>query len=354
LQAVVLVGGEGTRLRPLTFETAKPMVPIMNVPFLERTLRRLKAAGIDDVILPAGYLPATISSYFGDGSRLGLTIRYVIEETPLGTAGAIKNVAQYIDGPFFVLNGDVLTSLDLRKMLEVHEQKGGMGVLHLIRAEDPSAFGCVVHDADGRVTAFVEKPKREDAPTNEVNAGTYLLDPAVLDLIPQGRMVSIERETFPLVVAGVRPLYAYTTDDYWVDLGNPQAYLGAHRHIFDGRMPLEIGQGTEGPGAKDVPAASCIPPVYIGERVRIAPDARVGPYAVLGDGCDIGAGAVVRDSLLWDGVVVENGATIDGSIVASLARIGAHAVVNPGSVIGHGSIIQSESIVEENARVTAR
>jgi mannose-1-phosphate guanylyltransferase len=353
LQAVVLVGGEGTRLRPLTLETPKPMVPIMNVPFLERTLLRLKAAGIDEVILPAGYLPAAISSYFGDGSRFGLTIDYVIEETPLGTAGAIKNVAGFIKGPFFVLNGDVLTSLDLRKMIELHEQKQGMGVLHLIRVEDPSAFGCVVHDASGKVEAFVEKPKREEAPTNEVNAGTYLLDPAILELIPDGRMVSIERETFPIVVAGSRPLYAYTTNDYWIDLGNPEAYMRAHHDVFDGAMPLGIGQGIEGPGAKDVPAVNCVAPVYIGEGVRIGAGADVGPYVVLGDKCSIGAGATVRNSILWDAVSVEDGAFVDGAIVASRARIGARSVVKPGSVIGHDGIIGSGAELAENARVTA-
>lgn len=324
----------------------------MNVPFLERSLQRLKAAGIDDVILPAGYLPATISDYFGDGSRFGVNIQYVVEETPLGTAGAIKNVAGYITGPFFVLNGDVLTSLDLRKMIEMHAQKRGLGVLHLIRVDDPSAFGCVVHDADGRVTAFVEKPKREEAPTNEINAGTYLLDPAILDLIPGHRMVSIERETFPLVVARREPsLYAFTTADYWVDLGNPEAYLRAHRHIFDGRMPLGIDGGIEGPGVHGVPPEACLPPVFIGRDVRIAAGAQVGPYAVLGDGCRIESGAHVRDSLLWDNVVVESGASIDGSIIASRAHIGAHAVVKPGSVVGHESQIGPDSTVEENARV---
>jgi NDP-sugar pyrophosphorylase family protein len=351
LQAVVLVGGEGTRLRPLTLETPKPMVPIMNVPFLERTLLRLRAAGIDEVILPAGYLPAAISSYFGDGSRFGLTIDYVVEETPLGTAGAIKNVAQFIKGPFFVLNGDVLTSLDLRKMLALHQQKQGMGVLHLIRVDDPSAFGCVVHDEAGKVSAFVEKPKREEAPTNEINAGTYLLDPAILDLIPEGRMVSIERETFPLVVAGARPLYAYTTNDYWVDLGSPDAYLRAHRDVFNGGMPLGIEQGTSGPGAKDVPATSCISPVFVGAGVRIATGASVGPYVVLGDRSSIGAGASVRNSVLWDAVTVEDGAVVDGAIVASRARIGAHATVNPGSVIGHDGVINSGSELAANARV---
>lgn len=326
----------------------------MNVPFLERTLLRLKAAGIEEVILPAGYLPEAISAHFGDGSRLGLSIQYVIEATPLGTAGAIKNVAPYITGPFFVLNGDVLTSLDLGKMLALHAERRGMGVLHLIRVDDPSAFGCVTHDANGRITAFVEKPRREEAPTDEVNAGTYLLDPAILDLIPSGRSVSIEKETFPLAVASDRPLYAYTTDDYWIDLGSPMAYLKAHRDIFSGAMAFGIEQGTVDLSANTCCNGVCTPPVLFGSRVAISPDASVGPDVVLGDGCSIGAGAHVRNSVLWDNVTVEDGATVDGAIIASRARIGAHSVVKPGSVIGHGGIVNSGTEVEENARVTAR
>ncbi|HEY5339789.1 MAG TPA: NDP-sugar synthase [Candidatus Aquilonibacter sp.] len=353
LQAVVLVGGEGTRLRPLTLETPKPMVPIMNVPFLERTLVRLKEAGIADVILPAGYLPEAITRHFGDGSRLGLNIRYVIEATPLGTAGALKNVQQFITGPFFVLNGDVLTSLDLRAMRAAHEATGGLASLHLIRVDDPSAFGCVVHDATGRITAFVEKPKREEAPTNEVNAGTYLLEAEVLDAIPAGRPVSIERETFPQLIAAGKPLYAFTTADYWIDLGKPEAYLAAHRHIFDGTMPLALQPSMEGPGIKEVPPSAIIPPVFVGRNVRVAPDARVGPYTVLGDDCEVGSGAVIAGSLLWDGVVVEADASVDCAIVASRARIGAGAVVGRGSVIGHDAIIAPNAAVGEDARIPA-
>ncbi len=182
-----MVGGEGTRLRPLTYRTPKPMVPIMNVPFLARTLERLYVAGIRDVILAAGYMPQAIVDYFGDGSGLGMKVTYAIEETPLGTAGALKNVEQHITGPFFVLNGDIFTSLDLTAMRRFHEKRGGLGVLHLIRVNDPSAFGCVPHDADGRIEAFVEKPHKDEAPTNEINAGTYLLEREILDLIPAGR-----------------------------------------------------------------------------------------------------------------------------------------------------------------------
>ena len=351
MQAVVLVGGEGTRLRPLTLETPKPMIPVMNVPFLERTLLRLKAAGIDDVILPAGYLPEAITGYFGDGSALGLTVRYVIEETPLGTAGALKNIEHLITGPFFVLNGDVLTSLDLRAMRADHQRTGGVATLHLIRVDDPSAFGCVVHDASGRISAFVEKPKREEAPTNEVNAGTYLLEREVLNAIPAGRPVSIERETFPQLIAAGKPLYAYTTNDYWIDLGQPEAYLAAHRQIFEGAMPLDLQPEIEGPGRKGVPASAVIPPVFVGRNVRVAPDAKIGPYTVLGDDCEVGSGAVVSDSLLWDRVIVEAGAALDWTIVASRARIGAGSVVGKGSVIGHDAAIAPNAITGENARI---
>jgi NDP-sugar pyrophosphorylase family protein len=330
------------------------MVPVMNMPFLERSLRRLRAAGIDDVILPAGYLPEAITSYFGDGSRFGLRVRYVIEESPLGTAGALKNVEQYIDGPFFVLNGDVLTSLDLRAMMAYHREKGGIGTLHLIPVEDPSAFGCVVHDAHGRVEAFVEKPPRDQAPTNEINAGTYLLEREVLDRIPAGRPVSIERETFPqLIDTGDQPLYAYATHDYWIDLGRPEAYLNAHRHIFDGLMPLGLTPEIDGPGRESIPASAVRPPVFIGSDCRIAPDAVVGPYTVLGDGCSIASGAVVANSLLWDRVAVESGARIDWAIVASRARVGAGARVEHGAVIGHDATIEAGSVVQQNARVAA-
>jgi len=351
VQAVVLVGGEGTRLRPLTLETPKPMVPVMNMPFLERTLRRLKDAGIEDVILPAGYLPEAITSYFGDGSKLGLRLRYVIEETPLGTAGALKNVEQYIDAPFFVLNGDILTSLDLRAMMREHREKGGVGTLHLIRVDDPSAFGCVVHDARGRVSAFVEKPPRDEAPTNEINAGTYLLERSVLDAIPAGRAVSIERETFPRLIADGSPLYAYTTDDYWIDLGKPEAYLGAHRHIFDGAMPLGLRPDVDGPGRETIPASAIRPPVFVGAGCRIDPNAIVGPYTVIGDRCAIEAGATVADSLIWDDVRVDAGARVERAIVASRAHVGARAVIGHGAVIGHAAEIAPDAVIDANARV---
>ena len=351
MQAIVLVGGEGTRLRPLTYGTPKPMVPIMNVPFLARTLERLYEAGIRDVILPAGYMPQAITDYFGDGSSIGMKITYVIEETPMGTAGAVKNVEEHIKGPFFVLNGDVLTSLDLKAMMAYHKEKGGLGALHLIKVEDPSAFGCVVHDESGRVSAFVEKPKREEAPTNEVNAGTYLLERAVLDMIPGGRNVSIERETFPKILADGNALYAYTTSDYWIDLGRPEHYLDAHRDILLGRMPLQLEPGISGSGAKNVHGDTVIAPVHLDDDVVIEDGARVGPNVVLGKGCRVESGAAIRDSVLWDDVRVGADARIEHTIIASGSRVGRGATIGAGSVIGHDTTIEDGAVLEPGARV---
>ncbi|MBV8246471.1 MAG: NDP-sugar synthase [Candidatus Eremiobacteraeota bacterium] len=351
MQAIVLVGGEGTRLRPLTYGTPKPMVPIVNVPFLARTMERLHEAGVRDVILPAGYMPHAITDYFGDGSRLGLRITYVIEDTPMGTAGAIKNVEQHIHEPFFVLNGDILTSLDLRAMMEYHHQKRGLGTLHLIRVEDPSAFGCVVHDPSGRISAFVEKPKRSEAPTDEVNAGTYLFEPEILDLIPSGRNVSIERETFPKILADGLALYAYTTNDYWMDIGRPENYLDAHRDILSGAMPLRLEPGITGNGASALQDVAVVPPIHVAAGAHVGAGAHLGPNVVLGPGCTIGERAVIKDSVLWDDVRVGEGARIDGSIIASGSSIGAGATISAGSVIGHHTEIAAGQVVEAGARI---
>ncbi|MBV8637523.1 MAG: NDP-sugar synthase [Candidatus Eremiobacteraeota bacterium] len=354
MQAIVLVGGEGTRLRPLTYGTPKPMVPIMGVPFLARTMERLSEAGIRDVILPAGYMPEAIRQYFGDGSQLGMKITYVIEETPLGTAGALKNVEQHITGPFFVLNGDILTSLDLRAMVAEHERKGGIGLLHLIRVEDPSAFGCVVHDESGRISAFVEKPPRETAPTNEINAGTYLFKREILDMIPAGRNVSIERETFPEVIASGKGLYAYTTDDYWIDLGRPEQYLSAHVDILTGRMPmLETGR-VSGDGAKALEGIADLNlPIHADAGVTVDPTAVIGPNVVLGTGVTIGPRATVRNSVLWDGVRIEEEASVEGSIIASDVVVGAGAKVPVGGVIGHDAVIEPGTVLGPDARIGA-
>ena len=355
MQAVILVGGEGTRLRPLTLGTPKPMVPLFDLPFLERTLGRLRAAGVDEVILASGYLPQAIEDHFGDGSRIGMKIAYVVEESPLGTAGALKNLADRITGTFFVLNGDVLTSLDLTAMIAYHKARGGVGVLHAIKVEDPSAFGCIQRDANDRIERFVEKPPREDAPTNEINAGTYLLERSILDAIPAGRAVSIERETFPTLLAAGERLYSYVTEDYWLDVGRPHQYLQAHTDVLDGKLVLEDAPSQE-LGAFYMEAGPLVPasvrvPAYVGMGATIDPSATVGPYAVIGRGSSIGKGAIVRDSVLWDGVTVGAGAHVSDSILASNVRVGEGARVTLGAVVGHDAAIAPHAVLEPDARV---
>lgn len=336
MQAIVLVGGKGTRLRPLTYATPKPMVPILGVPFLARTLEKLRDAGVRDVILPAGYMPQAIVDYFGDGSRFGMHLTYVIEDEPLGTAGALKNVQLYINGPFLVLNGDILTSLDLSAMIAEHKRRGGIGLLHLISVDDPSAFGAVVHDADGVVSAFVEKPAKDEAPSNEVNAGTYLFESQILDMIPAGRNVSIEQETFPALAAGSDPLYAITTNDYWMDLGSPEHYLTAHADILARRMPL----------AEIPEPLNC----YTDRSATIDPSAELGPNVVIGAGSTVGQRAVIRNSVLWDNVSVEDDAHVEGAILASRSIIGAGARVQDGSVVGHFTAIAAPGL-EPHSRI---
>ncbi len=331
------------------------MIPIMGVPFLELMLRRIKDAGIDHAILASGYLPEAISSYFGDGSRLGLRLTYVVEETPMGTAGAIKNVEEHIVGPFFVFNGDVLTSLDLRAMMAFHEKHGGIGALHLITVEDPSAFGAVVHDKDGRIAKFVEKPPQRHI-TLERRQRRHVSARARDSRLHSGRPRGLDRaRNIPGRHRRRQRALRVRHRDYWIDLGRPEHYLDAHHHIFDGTMPLSIAiakGAISGPG-KAQPAGTITPPAFIGANVIIEPGAHVGPFVVLGDGCRVARGARVEDSLLWDGVSIGPDAVVEQSILASGTRVGARARIAPGSVIGHNVVIEDDTNLPEGSRLAA-
>ncbi len=256
MQAIVLVGGEGTRLRPLTYGTPKPMVPIMNVPFLARTMERLYEAGIRDVILPAGYMPQAIVDYFGDGvaARHEDHLRDRGDAARHGRRDQERRAAHYRT----ILRAQRRHAHEprpARDAASIHEEKGGIGTLHLIPVDDPSAFGCVVHDANGRSQRVRREAAGRQEPTNEINAGTYLLELEILEGIPPGRNVSIERERFREVIADGKALYAYTTSDYWIDLGRPEQYLAAHRDMLSGAMPLKLEPGLTGDGG-DGPAAA--------------------------------------------------------------------------------------------------
>jgi mannose-1-phosphate guanylyltransferase len=313
MRAVVLVGGFGTRLRPLTLDVPKQMLPVGGATMLERVVGRLADAGIEEVVLSLGYRPDVFTEAFPDGHCAGISIRYAVEPEPLDTGGAIAFAAREagIDDTFLALNGDVLTDMDLAELIARHRETGALGTIALTPVDDPSRYGVVPTDDDGRVIEFVEKPEPGTAPSNWINAGTYVLEPAVLDQIEAGRKVSIEREVFPALAAS-GSLYAVHSDAYWIDAGTPEAYRQAHVDLLDGAR----GASTDG-----VDASAEVDPSATIERSMVGARARVG------------ADATIVGSVVMDDVVVEPGATLRDTIVGARSTIGA-ATVLEGAVVG--------------------
>lgn len=342
MRAVVLVGGEGTRLRPLTFTTPKPLLPIANQAFLERQLSWLGSHGIDEVILSLGYLPDAFAAHFVDGTFGGIRLRYAVEDKPLGTAGGIRFAADGITERFVVCNGDVLTTLDLTSMLEFHEKCGAAATICLSRVEDPSAFGVVPTRADGEVVGFIEKPPPGAAPTDWINAGTYVLEPSVLDRIPPRLNVSIERETFPRMVETRGVLYAYESDSYWLDIGTPEKYLEAHADVLAGRLG-----SPPAPGAVEV-----APRTWVQGNASIDAAARVVGTSLLGPGSVVERDATLDGAVLGPGAIVEAGARVERTVLLAGARVGTGSIVSD-SVIGSGAILESGVVVADETIVGA-
>ncbi|MGD9694175.1 MAG: sugar phosphate nucleotidyltransferase [Thermoleophilia bacterium] len=327
MQAVVLVGGEGRRLRPLTDTRPKPMMPLVDRPFVAHQIDHLRRHGVIDVIFSCGYRPDALEAHFGDGSSSGVRIRYVVDPEPLGTAGAIKNAEGLIDadGPVLVLNGDILTDLDLGALVAHHREVGALGTIALTPVKDPSAFGLVRLHADTSVEAFVEKPSPDQLRPGEpfrINAGTYLLERDTLDRIPEGRACSIEREVFPEIAATGR-LYGFASDAYWRDIGTPASYLAAHHDVLRGAVRTESPAGA----------------AYLGPSAAVADGAVVSALSSVGSRAVIDGGARVEDSVVGDDARVAAGAVLSWAIVGAGVDVGEGARIEPGAVIGDGAVI---------------
>jgi mannose-1-phosphate guanylyltransferase len=332
VRAVVLVGGFGTRLRPLTYAVPKPLLPVGHVPIVEQVIANLARGGVTEAVLALGFKPEPFTQAYPDGVCAGVQLHYAVEPEPLDTAGAIAFAARHagIDDTFVVANGDVLTDLDVADLVAFHRARGGEGAIHLTPVDDPSAFGVVPTDEHGRVTAFIEKPPRDEAPTNLINAGTYVLEPSVIERIhPAGSgalgKVSIERVTFPAMVAD-RSLYAMGTDDYWIDTGRPELYLQANLDVLDGRRRHMKADGVH--ALATVTTASDV------ERSVVSVDAVVE------------GGASIVDSVLLAGVTVEAGAVVRGSILGPGTHVGAGARVE-GVVTGADVVIAAGSVLRD-------
>ena len=325
MRAVVLVGGFGTRLRPLTFTTPKPMLPVGHRPIVENLVAMLAPAGVDEVVLALGFKPQPFVDAFPDGLCAGVRLVYAVEPEPLDTAGAIRFAAEAagVRDTFVVVNGDVLTDVDVARLVDFHRTRGAEATLHLTPVDDPSSYGVVALAGDGRVERFVEKPAPGTAPSNLINAGTYVLEPSVLQRIESGRKVSIEREIFPAMVAE-RRVFGVATDDYWVDTGRPDPYRQANLDLLDGRRrslsAVAVQEGAE-----------------IGDGASIE-------HSLVSRGASVGSGASIVDSVILPGANVGAGARVESSIV--MGRVGAAATVVHSVVGAEGVVADGERAVE--------
>lgn len=336
VDAVILVGGKGTRLRPLTLSAPKPMLPTAGLPFITHLLSRIAAAGIEHVILGTSYQAEVFETEFGDGSKLGLQIEYVTEANPLGTGGAIANVAPKLrHDTAMVFNGDVLSGADLGELLEFHHAKQADVTLHLVRVGDPRAFGCVPTDADNRVVAFLEKT--EDPPTDQINAGCYAFRREVIDRIPRGREVSVEREVFPALLADDLEVCGYVDATYWRDMGTPEDFVRGSADLVRGIAPSPALHGHRGEQ-------------LVHDGAAVSPGAVLIGGTVVGRGAEIGPGVRLDGAVIFDGVKIEAGSVIERSIIGFGVRIGPRALIRDG-VIGDGADIGARCELLRGARV---
>jgi mannose-1-phosphate guanylyltransferase len=354
LQALILAGGEGTRLRPLTSTMPKPVVPLVNRPFISYMLEWLRAHRVDDVILSCGFMAERVRSVLGDGSDLGIKLCYLEEPEPLGTGGALKFAEDLLDQRFFMLNGDVLTDMDLTAQLEQHERTGARATLALIPVEDPSAYGLVRRNDDCSVKEFVEKPGPEQIDTNLINAGAYIIERDVLDgMAPAGTAISIERELFPALVR--KGLFGYEASGYWLDIGTPERYLQGTFDILEGNVTTEIGRRLSASGLALVDGAQIdgrvVAPSLVAAHCVVARRAIVGGRAVLGRGVTVGDGAHVESSVLLEGASVGVRSTVRASIVGARVSIGDGCHIGAGVVLGDDVKIGADNVLAAGVRI---
>jgi len=348
VKALILAGGFGTRLRPLSCTRPKLLFPIANRSMLDWTLERLSKSGIKDVVLAVNYMAEALQRYFGR-SRYGVKITYSRERMPLGTGGPIKMAEKILRGKetFFVLNGDVLCEIDYRDQLKAHKKNKALATIALRAVKDTSRFGVVDIDDKNRIHRFVEKPKPEEAPSNLINAGVYVLEPTVLGYIPTGRKVSTEREIFPKL-ASEGKLYGYRYDGWWIDIGKPEDYVQANRAALDrvaGSKPV-IGKNVE-----IHPDARILPPSIIGDNVRIESKVFVGQYTCIGDGCVLKSGSEVSHSIIFPHVWIDSFSSIQGAMIGEKVIIGQFAKIGEGVLIGDNSIISEKVTLTKNVTV---
>ena len=349
MKAVVMAGGQGTRLRPLTSNQPKPMLPIMGRPMMDHILRLLREHDFTEVVATVQFLGTVIRNYFGDGSDLGLSLAYATEKEPLGTAGSVKNAAHFLDDTFLVISGDVVTDIDLSKLVEFHRERGAAATVTLKRVEDPLEFGIVITGEDGRIERFLEKPGWGEVFSDAINTGIYVVEPEVLAQVPGGEEFDFSKDLFPLLLERGLPMYGYEADGFWTDVGNLEAYLTVHRDILDRKVRLSL-QGFEmngkvwlGEGSEVDPEANLQGPLYVGENSRVEGGATLREYTVLGKGVVVKTGAFLHRAIVHDNAYVGGAASLRGCV------LGKNSDVKHGARLEEGVVVADECHVGEGA-----
>jgi NDP-sugar pyrophosphorylase family protein len=346
MKAILLAGGKGTRLRPLTIHTPKPIVPIFERAFLHYQIDLLRQVPeIDEVILSLNYQPRRIEEVFGDGSGTGLRIRYVVEPAPLGTGGAIRFAAQGIADTLVVFNGDVMTAVDVNHVVKLHRERRAKATIVLTPVENPSAYGLVETHPDGAVRRFLEKPDPGEITCNTINAGIYVLEPDTFDRIPKEVSYSIERGYFPSLVERREPFYAHVDRGYWIDIGTPEKYVQVHRDMFDGKFTAgSVGGADRGrpvvlSDARVEEGARLTAPCFVDAGAHVKAGAKIGPYSVIGRGAVVEEEAEVDSSIIWPNSRIGQHAVVQGAILARNCHVGRYCTVRRDAVFGDKTVL---------------
>ena len=357
MKAVIMAGGEGTRLRPQTSNLPKPMLPLVGRPMMEHIISLLRRHGITDIVVTVAFLPNAIRSYFGNGSELGVRMVYATEETPLGTAGSVRNARDELTERFLVISGDVLTDINLTAMIEFHEKNNALATLALCAVENPLEFGIVITREDGSIERFLEKPGWGQVFSDTINTGIYVLEPEIFDVIPEGRAVDFSSEVFPTVLEAGAPLFGYVADGYWEDVGTTAAYLKAHEDILDGKVEVDIS-GFElapgvflGKGSSVDPSARLDSPAFIGENCTIDEEAVIGAYTTIGANTRVAERAELRHSVIGENSYIGQAARVEGSVLGRACDLRRGARCEPGSVVGEGCLIGAHAELRGGVKV---
>lgn len=349
MKALILIGGLGTRLRPLTCHTPKPLLPIVNRPFLEYQFELLKRHGVKNIILCVSYMPHAFEDYFGDGKKWGVHLTYVHEKEPMGTGGAIRNAAPHIDEPIIILNGDILTDIDIAAMMKYHEQKKAVVTIGLTRVKDPTIYGLVETDKDGLIKRFLEKPTWDEVTCNTINAGVYIFEPHIIDLIPDGVNYSVERGLFPNLLRDARPMAGYTSNGYWMDIGTIDKYMQAHVDMMNrsvdydlpGRMKQDnLWVGKNLTWGKNIELNGRL---VCGDHVTIADNVQIKGNVSLGDHVTIGENVTVIDSVILGKTKVGPDVRLENALVGENCIIEENAIISPSVALGNGTVIRKYS-----------